>query len=435
MKKLENLLAIHSILKGNLNPQVLEKYSGFGGIGKELSEYNYYKKLNAIIAKSDIDKIKATTKTAYYTPEIIVKFIYDALSTLGFKGGNILEPAAGIGAFVKHMPSCIREKSKILTIDSDPLACRILKALYPDISVINRKFEDIEIQNNSLDLVIGNPPYGRFIVNDKNNPDLAKHAIHHYFAARGARLLKKNGILAFVINSYFMDNICDHVRDIIKKEGCSLLAAYRLPDNLFNNAKVTVDIIFIIKNKLNTKWQITNPITIGNKTKPINEYYINNQHNILGNLTIVPMYKRTGLTCKGDGDLEIKLQDRLRYLPENFHLRLKISHWLESILKKQWSEIIQECNYIRKLSNRHPLKFNPPIAKINYVTSDYVLKGAEFIEVPLEKAQCYCEILLCFQQKQKDFMHTLHMEIAIKGLLKPKIGTRLKYKLFFSYNK
>ena len=61
------------------------------------------------------------------------------------------------------------------------------------------------------------------------------------------RLLKKGGILAFVINSYFMDNIRDHVRDVIEAKGASLLVAYRLPETLFNNTKVTVDIILSLK--------------------------------------------------------------------------------------------------------------------------------------------------------------------------------------------
>lgn len=71
--------------KKNFNPAPLEKYSGFGGIGRELSEYCYYKKLNAIIPKDEIAKIKETTKTAYYTPELLVRFIYKALENLGLQ--------------------------------------------------------------------------------------------------------------------------------------------------------------------------------------------------------------------------------------------------------------------------------------------------------------------------------------------------------------
>ena len=322
MRTMDNFQAINALAKEIFNPELLEKYTGYGGIGKELGEYNYYKKLNSIISKEQIRKIKETTKTAYYTPPLLIRFIYKTLQKLGFKGGNILEPSAGTGAFFKHIPKEMRKNSKILAIEPEPYAFRILKALYPDISAINKKFEEVEIKNNSVDLVIGNPPYGGWFVKDKINPDLAKHAIHHYFTARCVRLLKKGGILAFVINSYFMDNIRDHVRDIVEK-GASLLVAYRLPETLFNDAKVTVDVVFIVKDKSfikkNTKWQETKPITIGKQTKHINEYYIDNPQNILGKLgklAIVPFpaYQRTGLICQDDGNLVEKLKKKLQEL-------------------------------------------------------------------------------------------------------------------------
>ena len=207
----------------------------------------------------------------------------------------------------------------MLAIETDPFAVRILKKLYPDVSVINKKFEDVEIGNNSVDLVIGNPPYGGWSVKDRNNPDLAKYAIHHYFASRSIRLLRKNGILAFVINSYFMDNVGEHVRDIIEEEGGSLLVAYRLPETLFRDAKVTVDIVIIVKERLSTRWQKTKPITIGKETKPINEYYIDNPENVLGKLAIVPFtsYQRTGLVCQAEGNLVERLKIKLQELSNN----------------------------------------------------------------------------------------------------------------------
>ena len=90
MRTEQNLQVINAISQKNFNPKLLEKYSGFGGMGNELVEHNYYKKLNAVISKQEIAAIKATAKTAYYTPNFLVRFIYQALDKLGFKGGNIL---------------------------------------------------------------------------------------------------------------------------------------------------------------------------------------------------------------------------------------------------------------------------------------------------------------------------------------------------------
>lgn len=50
------------------------------------------------------------------------------------------------------------------------------------------------------------------------------------------RLLKKGGILAMVLPAYFLDNESKHVRDISDAEGGELMAAYRLPDDLFSDA-------------------------------------------------------------------------------------------------------------------------------------------------------------------------------------------------------
>ena len=40
MRTDQNLQVINAIAQKNFNPVLLEKYSGYGGIGRELSEYN-----------------------------------------------------------------------------------------------------------------------------------------------------------------------------------------------------------------------------------------------------------------------------------------------------------------------------------------------------------------------------------------------------------
>ena len=247
MRTEHNLQVINAISQKKFNPKLLEKYSGFGGIGNKLVEHNYYKKLNAVISKQEIAEIKATAKTAYYTPDFLVRFNYQALDKLGFKGGNILEPAAGTGAFVKHMPQAMRKSSNITAIECEPIGFKVLKTLHPDITCINSKFEDTTLPNNSFDLVIGNPPFSNNKAIDSNNKDLTITVLTDYFVARGVRLLKKGGILAFVVNQYVLDMISGHIRDVITKEGASLLAAYRLPDNIFTGARVTTDVIFLLR--------------------------------------------------------------------------------------------------------------------------------------------------------------------------------------------
>ena len=84
-------------------------------------------------------------------------------------------------------------------------------------------------------------------------------------------------------------------------------AYYRLPDSLFADAKITVDLVFLQKTDKTHEWQDTRRKTIGEYSKPINEYFFNNPHHVLGELHIVSMYNRMGITCKSSGDLRIQL--------------------------------------------------------------------------------------------------------------------------------
>ena len=95
-----------------------------------------------------------------------------------------------------------------------------------------------------------------------------------------------------------------------------MLSAYRLPDNLFANAKITVDIVFLQKSITNIAWQKTQNINIGNHNKPITEYFIKNPDNVLGELDIVKMYQRMGITCNSSGILHEKLRVIFASIPK-----------------------------------------------------------------------------------------------------------------------
>jgi len=229
--------------------------------------------------------------------------MWTALLRMGFRYGNILEPAVGTGIFFDHIPLRIRQASSIDAVEIDRITCNILVNKHPDINLTCSGFETVYFGKKKYDLIISNPPYGKETINDIFNPDLSYLIIHHWFVAKCARILKEKGIIAMVLPQFFLDNVKDHARDIIHDSGVGMIAAYRFPDNLFNNAKVTVDIVFLQKAETNIKWLNTGKITIGNDTKPLNEYFINNPEHILGELQVVPMYDRTGITCKEKGNL------------------------------------------------------------------------------------------------------------------------------------
>jgi type I restriction-modification system DNA methylase subunit len=288
---------------------ILNEYTGWGGLRDAIYTPHIYKELKHYLSDAKIESIKNSTSSAYYTPSLLVKFMWSMLCRLGFKGGDILEPAAGIGAFLDNMPELIYNNSRIDAVEMDLLTSQILAAKYPELNISCTGFENLNYGNKKYDLIISNPPYSSQLVEDIYYKDLSHLAIHHFFVGKSARLLKRNGIIAMVVPQFFLDNIRDHARVIIAASGVNMVAAYRLPDNLFTNAKITVDIVFLHKAIPNIAWQETKDIKIGNYTKPMNEYFVANPDHILGELEVVRMYERMGITCKESGILRDKLKE------------------------------------------------------------------------------------------------------------------------------
>lgn len=297
----QNLEILTHLKSGAINQNILKRYTGWGGLREAIYDPDIYKKLKSILTAEEILSLKQTLKNAYYTPKPLVEFIYQWLTCYGFKGGAILEPAVGNGIFIEQMPDVTKNKSHITAIELDKITSDITQQLYPTIELHQCAFENYQ-PNKQFDLIIGNPPYGANKVKDTHHADLSAYCIHHYFVAKSMRLLKEGGLLAMVLPAFFMDNASQHVRDIIVKEGGDLLAAYRLPDDLFDNAKVTIDIVFLIKGKTGKPWSNLRNIKVGDFKQPINEYFYHNSHFIFGNLEIVDMYERKGLACKRRGD-------------------------------------------------------------------------------------------------------------------------------------
>lgn len=77
-----------------------------------------------------------------------------------------------------------------------------------------------------------------------------------------------------VLPSYFLDNEVHHAREIIHHDGSALLAAFRLPDDLFSDARVTVDIVFLYKGATDKRWLKTQKKGVGGYKLPINEYFV-----------------------------------------------------------------------------------------------------------------------------------------------------------------
>jgi type I restriction-modification system DNA methylase subunit len=292
-----NLQALTALMSKFPCSERLKNYSGWGGLSSAFYDPKIYTKIQNLLNEHEIDGIKKSLKTAYYTPKPLVDFMYKMIIDLGCNPATILEPSAGHGVFIDRMPHFNCLSKNVTAVEIDPVSCRLLRALYPDVDIIERGFESIAF-DRKFDLIIGNPPFGQFFVEDRINPDLSSYSIHHFFVSKCMRLLNDNGILAMLLPRYFMDASQKHVRKIIADEGGSLVSAFRLPDNLFDNATVTIDLVFLKKSAGNARWVQAKPLKDGKNFAFINQYFIDNPVNIIGKIEFFDIYNRTEITCK-----------------------------------------------------------------------------------------------------------------------------------------
>ena len=305
---LTNIKALKELRHDKPKVDILKSYRGFGGLRQCFNSKQLYamlmNELRGIFGSSlehDIfNSIRHSCTSAYYTPVEVVSFMYKYLTEVcHFNGGDILEPSCGNGVFFEHMPESIKANSNVTGIEFDTLTSKLVQNIYKDVTIINNGLQDIDFANKKYDLIIGNPPYGKETIVDKNMSDISGYTIHHYFMAKCVRLLKDNGILAFVMPSYYMDIPHKNTRAIVNNEAV-LIDVIRLPDNLFAQASVTVDIVFVRKSG-NQIHNFVNTVPLeqhGNKDC-INEYWAANPKRILGELKLkwVEAYHRYVPTC------------------------------------------------------------------------------------------------------------------------------------------
>ena len=181
--------------------------------------------------------------TAFYTPPVVIKAMYEALDRLGFSQGNILEPSCGTGNFFGLLPESMAG-SKLHGVEIDPLTGEIAKQLYQKAKIAVEGFEDTKLPDNHFDVVLGNVPFGEFKVDDSRY-NAQKFLIHDYFFAKALDKVRTGGVVMFVTSKGTMDKASPEVRRYIAQRA-ELLGAVRLPDNTFRanaGTEVTSDIL------------------------------------------------------------------------------------------------------------------------------------------------------------------------------------------------
>jgi len=161
----------------------------------------------------------------------------------GFSSGHILEPSVGIGRFLRYLDFTQS------TVDAyewagegNTISFDICRACFPKANVTNDYFESmfydgnsrVGSRNKSYDLIIGNPPYGKFdgFYAGREKKHTLATTYDGYFLEKGIQLLNENGLLVFIIPSTFLDN--DNAYSDLKERihsQANMVDAYRMPDH------------------------------------------------------------------------------------------------------------------------------------------------------------------------------------------------------------
>ena len=272
--------------------EILSRYVGWGGLSMAFDEHNAawadeFKELYATLSPEEYNAAMESTLTAFYTPPVVIKAMYEVLDRLGFSQGNILEPSCGTGNFFGLLPENMAG-SKLHGIELDPLTGKIAKQLYQKANIAIEGFEQTKLPDDHFDVVIGNVPFGEIRVNDSRY-NAQKFLIHDYFFAKALDKVRAGGVVMFITSKGTMDKASPEVRKYIAQRA-ELLGAIRLPDNTFRanaGTEVTSDILILQKRdrviEVEPDWVYLDTDENG---VTMNSYFIQHPEMVLGQMRL-----------------------------------------------------------------------------------------------------------------------------------------------------
>lgn len=247
--------------------KILAQYEGGGGLNED-------------------ERTNSEVLNAFYTPDNLIEKVWELVDAYAPDAKTVLEPSAGVGKFANNRPD-----NKFTMHELDETSARINKILHPEADVIQGAFQKqflddgerflkIGYEQSKHDVVIGNPPYGKY--NDKykglgEGREFDRY--EEYFIARGLEALKdEKSVLAFVVPSGFLNTASDKQKSIIASKG-EILDAYRLPEGTFSTTEVGTDILIMRK-----KESLDDRKNISGDLLSDGEWFKNHPEKILGEI-------------------------------------------------------------------------------------------------------------------------------------------------------
>jgi len=330
---------------------ILAKFIGWGASGirnqifstrpweldkqwKELRE-----RVRGLLTADEMATAERSTQYAHYTSRAVVQSMWKAMDRMGFKGGAILEPGAGIGIFPGLMTPAMATNSVYTGIEFDNITGAILKQLFPDERIAVESFVDSALPDNFYDVAIGNPPFANIpILSDPRYKRLA-FSLHDYFFAKSIDKVKPGGLMVYVTSRYTMDKQGDKARKYLS-DRAELIGAIRLPQTAFmKNAgtEVVTDVLFLRKfqsspggrlgattdgnNTTRQPWIGVQQIETPEGQATINEYFAAHPEMVLGTHSLKgSMYGKDEYTVlPKEGDIEAQFDAAVENLPKDIY--------------------------------------------------------------------------------------------------------------------
>ena len=348
---------------------LLERYCGFGGLkcilnpARELADAVHWAKsdlelfaptveLHRLIRENSkneseykqlMDSLKQSVLTAFYTPSAVTEALTDVLKEHHIIPEKVLEPSAGIGAFVDSVLDN-NPKADIMAFEKDLLTGKILRHLHPEQKVRIEGFEKIEKPfNDYFDLAISNIPFGDVAVFDpsytamKGMRALVTRRIHNYFFVKALDTVRDGGLVAFITSQGVLNAKNNSAARFMMLYHADLVSAIRLPNNLFTenaNTEVGSDLIILQKNSqkesLRGDDNLLDTVYNDENRIPTNNYFLEHPERIIhttAKLDTDPFGKPAMIYTHEDG-VEGIAEELRKMLNEDFGRNFHLSRYL-----------------------------------------------------------------------------------------------------------
>ena len=374
---------------------LLERYCGFGGLkcilnpARELADAVHWAKsdlelfaptveLHRLIRENSkneseykqlMDSLKQSVLTAFYTPSAVTEALADVLKEHQIIPEKVLEPSAGIGAFVDSVLDN-NPKADIMAFEKDLLTGKILRHLHPEQKVRIEGFEKIEKPfNDYFDLAISNIPFGDVAVFDpsytamKGMRALVTRRIHNYFFVKALDTVRDGGLVAFITSQGVLNAKNNSAARFMMLYHADLVSAIRLPNNLFTenaNTEVGSDLIILQKNSqkesLRGDDNLLDTVYNDENRIPTNNYFLEHPERIIhttAKLDTDPFGKPAMIYTHEDG-VEGIAEDLRRMLHEDFKKNFNLNRYLG--IEETKAEEVKEIEETEKIEKTEKIK-------------------------------------------------------------------------------